>query len=95
MRWCYKLKDTTYSVRVDFSKETVEICKKLWDQVKSCKKTESMLLTNTIRQLRGIFNLDGSMFFGAMVLFFRLIIILFKMNTPKNDFGKLRFSLLD
>ena len=30
----YKLKDTTYSVREDFSKETVEICKKLWDQVK-------------------------------------------------------------
>ena len=30
----YKLKDTTYSVREDFSKETVEIRKKLWDQVK-------------------------------------------------------------
>ena len=30
----YKLKDTTYSVREDFSKETVEIRKKLWDLVK-------------------------------------------------------------
>ena len=34
MRWRYKLKDTTYSLREDFSKETVEIRKKLWDQVK-------------------------------------------------------------
>ena len=34
MRRSYKLKDTTYSVREDFSKETVEIRKKLWDQVK-------------------------------------------------------------
>ena len=34
MRRRYKLKDTTYSVREDFSKETVEIRKKLWDQVK-------------------------------------------------------------
>ena len=30
-----------------------------------------------------------------MVLFFRLIIILFKMNTPKNDFEKLKFSPSD
>ena len=34
MRRRYKLKDTTYSVREDLSKETVETCKKLWDQVK-------------------------------------------------------------
>ena len=34
MCWHYKLKDTTYLVREDFSKETVEIRKKLWDQVK-------------------------------------------------------------
>ena len=34
MRRRYKLKDTTYLVREDFSKETVEIRKKLWDQVK-------------------------------------------------------------
>ena len=49
MRRRYKLKDTTYSVREDFSKETVEIRKKLWDQVKSCEKMESMQLLNTIR----------------------------------------------
>ena len=34
MRQRYKLKDTTYSLREDFSKETVEIRKKLWDRVK-------------------------------------------------------------
>ena len=34
MRRRYKLKDTTYLVREDFSKETVEIHKKLWDHVK-------------------------------------------------------------
>ena len=33
MRRCFKLKDSTYSVREDFSEETVEICKNLWDQV--------------------------------------------------------------
>ena len=34
----YKLKDTTYSVREDFSKETVEIHKKLRDQVKKLRE---------------------------------------------------------
>ena len=38
MRGRYKLKDTTYSVREDFSKETVEIRKKLWDQVKKFRE---------------------------------------------------------
>ena len=38
MRRHYKLKDTTYSVREDFSKETVEIRKKLWDQVKKLRE---------------------------------------------------------
>ena len=38
MRWHYKLKDTTYLVRGDFSKGTVEICKKLWDQVKKLRE---------------------------------------------------------
>ena len=38
MRRRYKLKDTTYSVREDFSKETVEIRKKLWDQVKKLQE---------------------------------------------------------
>ena len=43
MRRRYKLKDTTYSVREDFSKETVEI------RLKSCEKMGSMQLLNTIR----------------------------------------------
>ena len=30
-----------------------------------------------------------------MVLFFRLTIISFKINTPKNDFEKLKFSPFD
>ena len=34
MRRCYKLKDTTYSMREDFSKEAVEIRKTLCDQIK-------------------------------------------------------------
>ena len=38
MRRRYKLKETTYSVREDFSKETVEIRKKLWDQVKKFRE---------------------------------------------------------
>ena len=37
MQWRYKLEDTSYSVREDFSKETVEIRKKLWDQVKKLR----------------------------------------------------------
>ena len=36
------------------------------------------------------------MFFGVMVLFFRLIVfLLFKMHTPKQDFEKLKFSSFD
>ena len=38
MQQCYKLKDTMYSVRVVFSKETVKIRKKVWDQVKNLQK---------------------------------------------------------
>ena len=38
MRLRYKLKDTTYSVKEDLSKETVEIRKKLWDQVKNLQE---------------------------------------------------------
>ena len=34
----YKLKHTTYSVREDFYKETVEACEKLWDQVKRLRE---------------------------------------------------------
>ena len=38
MRRCYKLNDTTYSVREDFSKETVEIRKPYVIRVKTCEK---------------------------------------------------------
>ena len=38
MRRRYKLKDTAYSVREDFSKGTVEIRKTLWDQVKKLRE---------------------------------------------------------
>ena len=38
MQQCYKLKDSMYSVRVVFSKETVKIRKKVWDQVKNLQK---------------------------------------------------------
>ena len=38
MRRHYKLKDTTYSVREDFSKETVEMRRMLWDQVKKLRE---------------------------------------------------------
>ena len=38
MRRRYKLKETTYLVREDFSKETVEIRKKLCDQVKTLRE---------------------------------------------------------
>ena len=34
----YKLKHTTYSVREDFYKETVDARKKLWDQVKKLRE---------------------------------------------------------
>ena len=40
MRRHYKLKDTTYSVREDFPKETLDIRKKLWDQVKKLQENE-------------------------------------------------------
>ena len=45
MRRRYKLKDTTYSVREDFSKETVEIRRKLWDQVKKLQKDGEYAVT--------------------------------------------------
>ena len=38
MRRRYKLKDTNFSVKEDFSKETVEIRKKLWEQVKKLRQ---------------------------------------------------------
>ena len=45
MRRHYKLKDTTYSVRENFSKETVEIRRKLWDQVKKLQKDGEYAVT--------------------------------------------------
>ena len=38
MRRRYKLKDTMYSVREDVSKETVQIRRKLWDQVNKLRE---------------------------------------------------------
>ena len=35
------------------------------------------------------------MFSAVVVVLFRLIIILFKMNTPKSDFENLKFSPFD
>ena len=45
MRQRYKLKDTTYSVRENFFKETVEIRKKLWDQVKQLREEYDKIVT--------------------------------------------------
>ena len=45
MRRSYKLKDTTYSLREDFSKETVEIRKKSWDQVKKLREDGKYTVT--------------------------------------------------
>ena len=41
----YELKDTTYSVRKEFSKETVEIGKMIWDQVKKLPEDENYTVT--------------------------------------------------
>ena len=38
MRRRYKLKKKTYSVREDVSKETIEIRKKIWDQVEKLRE---------------------------------------------------------
>ena len=40
MRRRYKLKKKTYSVREDVSKETIEIRKKIWDQVEKLREYE-------------------------------------------------------
>ena len=49
MRWHYKLKDTTYSVREDFPKKLLKYAKSYGIRLKSCEKMESMQLLNTIR----------------------------------------------
>ena len=49
MRRRYNLKDSTYSVREKFSKETVRYLKVYGIKLKSCEKAESMQLLNTIR----------------------------------------------
>ena len=95
MRWRYKLKDTTYSVREDFFKETVEISKNLWDQVKKLRKERKYAVIKYDKIVTGDFRSRRYVLFGVMVLFFKLIIIIFKMDTPKNDFKKLKFSLFD
>ena len=45
MRWRYKLKDTKYSVREDFSKQTTEVCRKLWDNFKKLREDGSIQLS--------------------------------------------------
>ena len=49
MQQSYKLKDTTYSVRENFSKETIEIRKKLWDQIKQLREDGKYTVSSTIR----------------------------------------------
>ena len=49
MRQRYKLKDTAYSVRENFSKETIEIRKKLWDQIKQLREDGKYAVSSTIR----------------------------------------------
>ena len=46
IRQRYKSKDTTYSVREDFSKETVEIRKKLWYQIKKLREDGKYAVIN-------------------------------------------------
>ena len=46
MRWRYKLKDTKYSVREDFSKQTIVVCRKLWDNFKKLREDGSIQLSN-------------------------------------------------
>ena len=48
MRWRYKLMDTTYSVRENFSKQTIEVCRKLWDNFKKLREDGSMQLSDMI-----------------------------------------------
>ena len=97
MRPRYKLKDTTYSVREDFSKEAAEIRKKLWDHVKMLREDGKQGVIKYDKIVTKDFRLRWQyVFFEVMVLLFRLIaIILFKMNTPKNDFEELKFSTFD
>ena len=83
-------------MREDFSKETFGISKKLWDQVKKLREDRKYavikydkIVTRDFRPRRQY------VFSGVVVLFLRLITILFKMHTPKCDFENLKFSTYD
>ena len=80
MRQRYKLKDTTYAVREDFSKETVEISKSYGIRLKSCGKMESLQLSNKIRLLRGVFKLDGSICFSELWFYYSGRLLLFYLK---------------
>ena len=96
MRRRYKLKDTMYSIREDVSKGTVEIRKKLWDQVNKLREDGKYAVIKFDKIVTRDFRTRRLyVFFGVVVLFFRLIIILFKMNTPESDFKNLKFSSFD
>ena len=76
MRRRYKLIDTTYSVREDFSKETVEIRKRLWDQVERLREGGKWkVCSQKIRQIFPTYR--QYVFFGVKVLFFRLFITIY------------------
>ena len=41
----FKLKDTGFYIRDEYSKETISVCKKLWEDVKNlCKKSKYAVL---------------------------------------------------
>ena len=96
MRRRYKLKDSTYWVRENFSKETVEIRKKLWDQAKKLREDGKYAIIKYDKIVTSDFRTRWQyVVSGVVVLFFRLIIILLKTNTPKSDFENLKFSPFD
>ena len=74
----YKLKDTT--VRENFSKQTAEIRKKLWDHVRKLRVGRKYL-SNAIKYFRGILDPDGSMCFSKLWFYFSAW--LQKMNSKK------------
>ena len=90
----FKLKDKTYLFREDFSKETVEIRKKLWDKIQKLREDGKYAVIKYDKIIMKDFRPRRQyVFSGVMVLFFKLItILLFKMNAPKNDLQKLKFD---
>ena len=69
--------------------------KKLWNQVKKLREYGKYAVIKYDKIVTSYFRPRRYVFLGVMVLFFRLIIIIFKMNTPKNDIEKLKFIPFD